>query len=173
MKPVYIDSDGVVADWVTHMIDVINHPEIVCQETLNKHPERTELIKTAYVENPHIFNELPPIANGIKLVSLLRARGIPFKMLTAVGEEHFSFDIVKETKLQWLTHHLSLKEEDIICVHRSSDKVLYVEEGVFLIDDYEKNVSQWSACGGVGVLFKDDPETLNDIVTTVAKAYRQ
>lgn len=170
---IYVDSDGVLADWVSKMIELVNHPEIVCQETLNKHPNRSEFIQNVYKKHPDVFAHLSPITTGMALVKQLQNVDIPFKILTAVGPDHHSFEIVKETKLQWFKLHLNISEEDVICVPLSADKQTYCKENAILIDDYEKNIEEWIESEGVGILFKDNKETIKDILTEISSRYKK
>lgn len=163
----YLDSDGVLADWVSKMIEMINHPEIICQETLNKHPKRSIYIQEVYKKNPNLFAELNPIPLGVNLVNRLRDLNIPFKILTAIGPDHHSFETAKETKLQWFKHHFSLSEEEVVCVPLSEDKKMYCWDGVVLVDDYEKNVEDWNENDGIGLLFKEDEHVVSNILEQI------
>lgn len=167
----YVDSDDVLADWEGSMVNAINHPDIVCRHTLNKHPNRDQLIRGVYKKIPDFFAHLPLISHGVDLVNALKEAEIPFEILTAVGSDHHSFEIVKECKLQWFKHHFGIQEEQIICVPLSSDKVAYSGKDKILVDDYDKNIHQWNAGGGVGHLFKKDKETVRDILADIQLRY--
>lgn len=168
----YVDSDGVVADWVKKMIELINHPEIVCQETLNKHPERTQYIRTIYSKHPSVFGELDIIPLGKKLLETLQTLNISFNILTAVGPDHHCFDTVKRTKIMWFKEHFGLTDEQIICVPNSSDKTKYAYSNTILIDDYEKNIQEWNERGGQGLLFKEDEQSFREMVEQIKQLYQ-
>lgn len=167
----YLDSDGLVADWVAKMIELIQHPEIVCQETLNKHPERSQYIQAVYKTNPEVFGELDIIPLGKKLIETLQALNISFKILTAVGPDHHCFDTVKRTKIMWFKQHFNLSEEHIICVPNSSDKTKYAYSNAILVDDYEKNIQEWNECGGKGLLFKEDEQTYLELIEQIKRLF--
>ncbi len=149
----WLDSDGLVYNWVKRMIELINHPEIKTQDQLNKHPKRTELIKQVYHDYPFTFLNLDTIPEGVSLVRRLQNLGVEFKVLTAIGEEHHDPEtVILDKKMAWETT-LGVPFEDVIVVPRSEDKLNYIQPGDILVDDYHKNVMQWNKAGGVGLHF--------------------
>ena len=68
-------------------------------------------------------------------------------------------------KVQWCWNHLGVPGNDVLCVKRS-EKKQYVTNGVYpniLIDDYEKNTTEWIAQGGIAIVHKNAARTIQDL----------
>ena len=56
----------------------------------------------------------------------------------------------KHGKVVWAARYLRIPESNIILVRRE-DKVIYAAPDAILIDDYDKNIKEWEAHGGIGI----------------------
>lgn len=159
----YVDVDGVLADWVKEMVWAINHDEIYDQTTLNKHPEARSLIRNVYDKDMFFFTRPPVTTFGKRLIDSLKEQEVSFKILTAVGDVHPSFEIAADSKRLWLKGMFGIPAEDVICVPLSEDKMQYANNN-FLIDDYRKNIEQWEKAGGMGHQYEDHAFCVEDIL---------
>lgn len=166
---IYVDSDGVVADWVSWMIEQINHADITTQRELNKHPNRTELIKEVYKREPNAFYLLPVIEDGRRLIESLKQSGKKFKILTAIGDQENTKQ-AHECKLEFYQEWFDLPLTDIIIVKESKDKLKYCEgHNTVLIDDYDLNCDTWKQAGGVSMFYDGTEGSMTDIIETLLR----
>jgi len=150
----YIDSDGVVADfmgWVKSLCpDVENDCEFVDQFVVNNY-ERCYLDSKPIHENS-LFMDL--VANHSD-----------YYILTCVGDYHkymhyfpekseeemkHIFDVLTENKYKWFESY-GVPRDKVIVVKRSSEKLEYCKDGAILYDDFDKTVDAWNELGGVGI----------------------
>lgn len=152
---IYCDSDGVLADFGAQAHKVLGHPwqnggnRAIQGEKLNNYPKFWETI--------------PPIHDYHVLWEFI-AKYAPH-ILTAVPSDpwKFSFHDVEKGKREWYARYIpSLPQSRIHIVYRE-DKARYATTGHsrnILIDDHEKNCSQFEAAGGIGILHHSAKATI-------------
>ncbi len=149
----YIDSDGVIADFYgwCRMFD----PEINCTDsdkirrlmvehasecflTCKKLPKAEGFLK-AIRENDGIMvlTALTPVEKLARYCSKKQARRI--------------VAVHRENKYRWFEMH-GVPRNKVIITSGSTSKAAYCHKGDCLIDDYAKNIEEWQAAGGIGVL---------------------
>lgn len=64
----------------------------------------------------------------------------------------------KTGKLLWVKNELGQNVKVILC--KAKDKQQYADKRSILIDDMEKNIEQWEAAGGIGILHKNTDSTI-------------
>jgi hypothetical protein len=50
-----------------------------------------------------------------------------------------------------------------ILFSRASEKANHADENSILIDDLQKNIDQWRAKGGIGILFKNPAQAIKEL----------
>lgn len=145
----YVDLDGVGANWQSYVIS--RHFPGMTIEELNTHPERLTLLRKMYQREQRLFLNLPVIPQYQRFLAGLTARGITWKILTAAGADHPSYETVKNDKLLWLKQRFDITEEQVIITEASEDKHQYAKPGVVLVDDFMTNCQRWEGAGGVAV----------------------
>lgn len=146
----YIDTDGVAANWVKYVLD--NHFTTMTDiEELNKHKQRVKLLKQVYKKDPYLFYNLEPMQRFHEILRFIRGCKIPFKILTAVGKEHHDFKQASLDKRHWWADHFEVPHDDVIIVKDSPNKVKYAK-GAVLIDDWHMNRKQWIDAGGIAAI---------------------
>ena len=155
MIRIYLDLDGVGADWTGYMLK--NHfPQFKTIDTLNKHPNRQTLLEQVYLDDSSVFLNLEPLPQFKvlldKLINLKKEFPISLKILTAIGSEHHNPLQVASDKRGWLRTHFNINDKDIIIVNRSNDKQYLSDPHSILIDDFDDNIVSWVKGGGHGVL---------------------
>lgn len=136
-KQVYIDMDGTLCRF---------------HDTEHKYIE-------AMWEQGFYLN-LKPFENLVEAINLFKTRNphIELYILSAVLDTDPPF--IAEEKRQWLQEHLpEIQNENIIFVPAGADKSEYIKKinsECFLIDDYNKNLRDWSAAGGHSIKFQND-----------------
>jgi len=138
---IYIDMDGVVADFDQSIIDIFG------EEYSNKIADK--FWKQTCVE-AEVFRRMPPIAEGIEMVEAIRAyHDICF--MTSTGGMPHHIDIAKQ-KLDWLHAH-DLGQHPVAFCMNTQGKGRYAQPGAPLIDDRKKVCDAWIQGGGVAYLF--------------------
>lgn len=138
---IYIDMDGVVADFDQSIVDYFG------EEYSNKIAD--EFWKRTCVE-AEIFRRMPAIPEGVRMVNAIGAeRDICF--MTSTGGMPHHIDIAKQ-KLDWLCAH-GLGEHPVAFCMNTRGKGLYAKPGALLIDDREKVCTEWILQGGEARLF--------------------
>ena len=71
----------------------------------------------------------------------------------------------KVGKMKWLKKNTSFKRANIHLVLRSQKKSYATTEGKpnILIDDYDKNIREWEAKGGIGIHHTDVGKTISEL----------
>ena len=71
----------------------------------------------------------------------------------------------KVGKMKWLKKNANFKRGNIHLVLRSQKKSYATtdEKPNILIDDYDKNIREWQAAGGIGILHTDVGKTINEL----------
>jgi 5'(3')-deoxyribonucleotidase len=57
----------------------------------------------------------------------------------------------KKQKTAWINKHFDIKASNIH-IFRRVEKQKYAKKGDILIDDYKRNIKEWEAAGGTGIL---------------------
>lgn len=156
MKTIYLDMDGVVADFNKYARQTLS-----VKETHHKWPEQ-EWAKLR--TNPHLYRDLDKTPEADVLVDTCRklrdVDGWQLLFLTAVpnkNDMHWSF----YDKVMWAQKHFP-----DIPVHFgpfSKDKHVHARPGDILIDDRTSNIREWAAAGGIAILHKDISTTLQEL----------
>ena len=73
--------------------------------------------------------------------------------------------ISRTGKMKWLVKNTSFKKSNINLVFRSYKQKFATtdEKPNILIDDYGKNIQEWEAKGGIGILHTDVGKTINEL----------
>lgn len=123
LKTIYVDQDGTLAKWR-------NVPAWV-------------------TKMPLYYLFLSAERRVIRLVKRLYARGCDVRVLTKAYEDTGA----AIEKIAWLKLH-GLGSIPVIIVPYSQSKLDYVESGdAVLLDDYSKNLIEWSLAGKTGIKF--------------------
>ena len=151
---VFIDSDDVLGNWGERMFS--KFPSVTNKGDLNKIDNRDARFREVYEHDIHFFKDLHVIVKGRDLIKELNKRNIKFKVLTALGSIHPDKKIMMDDKLYFLKREFNIAPEDVVFVPESADKASHAAPGKVLVDDYHRNVGQWSEKGGTGILFTTD-----------------
>jgi 5'(3')-deoxyribonucleotidase len=146
-KTLYIDMDGVVADWNQGAAQIAGHA--LNNPTARYSPEDWNKIKN----HQRMYRELPLMPEAEALMTLARdfrdRSGWNLLFLTAIPHDndvHWAF----WDKCIWAQRYFP-----DVAVHfgpYSYDKHLHCQPGDILVDDRPENISDWRQAGGHGVL---------------------
>jgi len=142
---IYLDMDGVVADFRSRAIQVIGRDA----PNASLYPDADW---NRLRDDPHLFRHLPLMPGAQELVDLARRfrdeLGWELLFLTAIPHNN-DLPWAFHDKAAWAHEHFP-----DIAVHfgpYSDDKPLHCSSGDILVDDRLSNCQEWAAAGGVAV----------------------
>jgi hypothetical protein len=145
MKVLYLDMDGVVADFEQYAYSVLGH-------TSNDgkwHYDKWATLR----DNPRMYQNLAKTKDADQLVTACKIIANTYKFdlvfLTAVPKKN-DIKWAFYDKVKWAQFYYP--ELPVMFGPYSHDKQLHCCPGDVLIDDRTINVSQWNAVGGIGIL---------------------
>lgn len=147
MRRLYIDLDGVMADFDKYFLD-----EFGIQSSKLDDPTLWKWINN----HGNFFRNLPLCEGAIDFFNIVR----PFNptILTACPKTNYAVAAVQ--KRQWVYEHLS-KDLTVIPMLGGKNKCLFMHSpGDVLIDDFEKNCIPWQEHGGIAIHHKNFKETI-------------
>lgn len=103
---------------------------------------------------------LKPMSDGIALWKFI-GKYSPYILSTPSKRMPTS----KPEKKQWVAKNLMTKPKAILLVPREDKQKWAVTNGTpnILIDDYIKNIREWEAKGGIGILHKTTMKTISEL----------
>jgi 5'(3')-deoxyribonucleotidase len=142
MKQIYIDMDGVVADFDAAIVKLFGEEGL--ERNADKFWKRTCVEKEA-------FFHMEPIWEGVEMVLALQAARVPICFLTSTGGMPHHNQIARQ-KLAWL-YKFELGEQPVAFCMNTVGKGRYASDLAILVDDREKVLAEWRKQGGIGILF--------------------
>jgi 5'(3')-deoxyribonucleotidase len=120
-----------------------------------------------WVEN--FFANLPPIPEGLELVTWMKYRKIPYTILSS--PLRFNAEASIDGKKKWLAKYTPWALDGARFLSEKAN--LAKKDGVanILVDDYKKNINSWAAAGGKAILFR--AEKINEIKQELSDIYRE
>jgi len=159
MNTIYIDMDGVVADFNRAAREYLNkrYADQARAEQQGRWPEH-EWGKIR--ELPHFYRDLPKTHFADRIIELARGfrdkKGWQLYMLTAIPKNN-DMPHCFHDKIDWMQEYYP-----DVRVHfgpYSHDKQHHCRPGDILVDDRESNTNEWRAAGGIAVrVLASEPE---------------
>lgn len=147
----YLDMDGVVADWVGRVTEILGRR--LTDPTVRYSESEWSRIRN----HERIYSELQPISGSEDLVNIARRYrdelGWELLFLTAIPHLN-DIPWVFWDKVVWVQRYFP-----DIAVHfgpHSADKWQHCREGDILVDDRSDNCAQWVRAGGIAVQVWDN-----------------
>ena len=148
MPTIFLDLDGVLADFSAHARAVLRRPPQ--EEDINgRWPEEDWRHIRA---TPHFYRNIPLMPRAHEMVTLARGfrdtLGWELYMLTAIPSKNDMF-LVFQDKIDWVNQYFP----DISTQFGpySEDKHQHCTPGDILVDDRTSNCDQWRLAGGIAV----------------------
>ena len=150
---IFLDMDGVLVDFWTRarsLCGIANPDSDAMWAVLNK--------------VPHYFNTLDQMAGAKNLFDRLYGKyGDRCEILTAMPKPKRNMPTVRDDKIAWVRRFLS----DTVVVNTvvlTSHKQHYCTgPDDILIDDSPKNIAEWRAKGGIGILFENLTQVMAEL----------
>lgn len=152
---IYCDMDGVLVDIIGGMTTLAGVPRIssdAFEQWLQKNKKKFDN------EHPNLFAHLPWMADGKRLWSYVARYNA--RILSAHTRTWQSTS--KQDKLIWIKANMSPIPQNIHITLRADKKKYAKLNGIpnILIDDWEPNIAEWNAAGGIGILHKNTEDTI-------------
>ena len=162
---VYVDMDGVIADFFTALAEFrkVNHWKDQGEITLDTSIKE--------LQGTNFFETLPVFPFAKKLVNLVKSyTGGDWYINTSPLRD--DLENSRKYKTKWLEKH-NFKPNDIIVTKRKESYAVDKKTGIpnILIDDRPKNLERWVAKGGVGIRYQANEDNLDLIKKGLDNAY--
>jgi len=160
IRQLFIDMDGVLADFESGLSEVLGH-KVRLSDVADVYNDRKR-----EVTSKHLFRRLKPLPDAWKLVDWALNSGIHTEILTAAGT--INRTIVIKDKIDWIKEYCT-DHWIIIPTLKGSQKAAFAHSKAVLIDDRQRNIDCFVEAGGIGILHTTAENTinkLNDIINS-------
>jgi hypothetical protein len=145
-KSIYIDMDGVVADWESLARSILGHQP----KDINGRWPDAEWQKVKAVD--HFYYQLATMARAEEMIALARRfrdeLGWRLNMLTALPHDD-SHPEAAADKYEWIDERWP--DIPVRLGPYSHDKWRHARPGDILVDDRPSNIQEWREAGGIAV----------------------
>lgn len=163
MKTIFVDMDGVVADFDTFVSELLGRKVGWHQSKFDLTNEEWEKLTTVY----RLYYQLPLMPDATKLIAYVKSLSTRFhvQFLTAVPRRTTMPD-ARADKQAWVDRYFPGMKMDIGPF--SYDKQKWCSPGDILIDDRPSNIEEWTRAGGIAIYHTGDVyktiKTLNEVI---------
>ncbi len=156
VKKIFFDMDGVLADFHRGVRELCGM-EPVDQGISGKTEDR---MWDAIRDTGHFYNRLELMPGAKEMFDAVYTKyGSACEILTGIPKPKRGITGAGEDKLKWVRRLLS--PDIIVNVVLREDKPRFCTgKDCILIDDYKKNIREWEAGGGTGILNIDAYQTM-------------
>lgn len=163
MTNVYIDQDGVVADFDKGLLKhgLVNNKTFMHLPHHEWTDEQRKLFKEVgkVMSTPGFFQTLPMMPHAKELWLTAGNRRFILTARPTDGEEGKR---IEREKKAWLDQNFgNVPDYRFICCLRSEKKKY--AKGNILVDDMEINCKEWTDNGGVAILFETPQQAIKDL----------
>lgn len=166
VSKIYFDLDGVLADFDRGVIELAGFDRNGA--SANSDIKDDDMWKeVARVPNFYDKLELMPGAKEM-FGSIYEKYGDKVEILTGIPKPKRNITTASEDKTNWV-HRLLGDEIKVNTVLREEKKNYCTGVDCILIDDLEKNISEWEAYGGTGILFSNASDMIREFELRVGR----
>lgn len=160
IRKIYLDMDGVLADFdrgVIELLGITPHPQGESTK------EEDDYLYFKMQEVPHFYELLEPMDGAVEMFRTLYEKyGDRVEILTGIPKPKRGIIYAGEDKLKWVKKYLS--DDLVVNIVLRKDKILFSNgPGDILIDDFSVNINEWEEAGGTGIIHTSPRETMNII----------
>ncbi|HIJ11655.1 TPA: hypothetical protein HA278_06365 [Candidatus Woesearchaeota archaeon] len=157
LPQLYIDLDEV-------LVDFLNGSEQVLGKKYNdKSWKNSDEKKALLTKNaPNFFRDLNWKKDGKTLWKFIRDHAP--RILSAYPRKWMPN--AKSDKIQWIKNNLRLSSSNVYLVQRSEKQKFAISSSGqpnVLVDDHTKNIQEWRAKGGIGIVHRSASETISKL----------
>ena len=155
IKYIFVDMDGVLADFLKGCEEYIGHPITNDDKGHTQYDLRKEELT-----NKRLFANLPPMVDMYDLIAYIKHTGHKWEILTAAGV--VNRELVVYDKVEWVKKYVD-PQVVVNCTFTGSQKAAYAQKKNVLIDDRPKNIEAWENAGGIGILHTSAADTIEQL----------
>lgn len=155
MRKIFIDLDGVLADFDAHMFNQLGKH---ISEISTK--EMWAFVRKYENDGGEWFYDLP-LTHGAHVLFKTCNKYADTFILTATGNDFLKHSMQKR---RWVKKHFGLTYDKIITVPRGAYKGMYAEHDCLLIDDTETPVKSFLEAGGKAIMHTSVDDTLTKLL---------
>lgn len=162
VEKVYFDMDGVVADFDKGIKEICGlRPQ--SQNEKHRSQEEDDQMWARVKEVGHFYDKLELMPGAKEMFDAVYEKyGEDCQILTGIPKPRRGIDTAADDKKSWVKRLLS--ERVIVNTVMREDKPKFCTgKGCVLIDDVERNIRDWNAMGGTGILHVDPKDTLQKL----------
>lgn len=148
-RTIYIDMDGVVADFNLFVSELLGR-----QIGWDQH-DLTAKEWDILADFPNLYSKLPLIEGSLNMVKVCRSfePEVNVEFLSAIPRQS-TMPAAKQDKIDWIAKYFPGMVVNF--GPYSKDKQKWARPGDILIDDKPSNIEEWGAAGGIPVLHLKD-----------------
>ncbi|SVB43238.1 uncharacterized protein METZ01_LOCUS196092 [marine metagenome] len=155
VKRIFVDMDGVLADFLTGCSAMIGQP---LTNDAKGHSEYDK--RKPELTNKRLFRNLPPMVDMYELIAYIKHTHLPWEILSAAGS--VNRELVVYDKVKWIGQYVD-PSIVVTCTFNGRQKAMFAKSGSVLIDDVKANIDAWEEAGGIGILHVSAEDTINTL----------
>ncbi len=157
ISKIYFDMDGVLADFNRGIREMCGIEPV---NQSNKKKSDDDRIWEAVKSIEHFYDKLEFMPGTREMFfDIYNKYGDICEILSAIPKPGRGIITAGEDKISWAHRKLTDKLK-VNIVYREEKKNYAIGKDCILIDDFQKNILEWEAYGGTGILFSSVPETI-------------
>ena len=158
---IFVDLDGVLVDLTRGCIETLGHDWISWRPDMTQKEVRMRENLEREVKSIEFWATLPKKQDFDELWNYLK----PYEPHILTAHAHKVIQEVHLGKHKWNEKHLDVPVDKFHVVERHLKQKFAKDDIVpnILIDDYQLNIDEWTAAGGVGILHLDSKTTIQQL----------
>lgn len=155
---IYSDMDGVLADFHGQCVKLLGKPY---SDSAYEHKEAQNVRNQKIANTKHFWEEIPLERGFDQYWNFIKHFDPHILTAYAKWDEENS----KRGKVIWNHKYLKVPANRFHVVARENKKRYALTDGKpnVLIDDYDKNITEWEAAGGIGIFFTSASQAIFEL----------
>ena len=159
-EKIYFDMDGVLADFDRGVRELCGMEAF---DQGGRSPAEDDIMWDAIRKVDHFYDRLELMPGAKEMFdAVYGVYGDRCEILTGIPKEKRGIVTAAEDKISWMKRILSDKVKVNIC-YRAEKILKCTGPGTVLIDDLEKNILEWRAEDGTGIMHRTAEETIKEL----------
>lgn len=156
-RTIYIDMDGVVADFNLYVSNLLGRQIGWLERDLNA--REWDILSNI----PNLYAQLPLIEQSVEMVNLCKSfqSEVNVEFLSAIPRKT-TMPTAEQDKIDWINKYFPGTVVNF--GPYSKDKQKWARPGDVLIDDKPSNIEEWGEAGGIPILHLGDFNLTNQLI---------